>query len=262
MAAAMMHEMVADPWRCAAYYNRAVQRVPEARIGKLLVRDDHVELPLWRIRDDGRRMRAYDNDVDEALNAHSPHRPDLLPRALFMTALARLGMCDLFIHGTGGAVYDRAMELWIQDWLGVGVGSKTIVSADLRLPLLSEEDSAVNVVQAVAAARRMWHDPESASSEGQRSARKMQMVSAIDQQPRNSLARRAQFVAMHQELESLRGKHADAISQTQNVAQQAKRLATDLAIAQRRDWAFPLYPPLMIDDLARAVGEGHRAPKT
>ena len=82
------------------------------------MRDDYVEVPLWRIRDDGRRMRAYDSDVERWLD-DPPGAPRLMPRALMLTALVRLAMCDLFVHGTGGAAYDTVMEAWISSWLGV-----------------------------------------------------------------------------------------------------------------------------------------------
>src|SRR5207237_6310283 len=143
----------------------------------LLIRPDYVELPLWRIRPDGTRMHAYDSDVETGLGSgqwsvvsdqrteqaeskiQNPKSkiPPLLPRALFMTALVRLGMCDLFVHGFGGANYDRAMEVWIRDWLGVDVGPIAVVSATLRLTLKFDEDCAADVEKVHNAARMLWH---------------------------------------------------------------------------------------------------------
>jgi hypothetical protein len=110
LARAMLQEMARDPQRCAESYNRAVLSLPEVGV-PTLSSGDYVELPLWRIRPDGRRMRAYDNDVEQAiggggsLGESAKSKAELLPRALFMTVLVRLCMCDLFIHGTGGANY-------------------------------------------------------------------------------------------------------------------------------------------------------------
>ena len=81
LSRAMMMEMVRDPHACAHAYNAAVRAVPEAGVGPLLIRDDYVELPLWRLAPDGRRMRAYDNDLERWLApallrapAHAPAR--------------------------------------------------------------------------------------------------------------------------------------------------------------------------------------------
>ena len=68
---AILAEMARDPHRCAEAYNDAVERHVEAGIAPLLVRDDYVEMPMWRIRDDGRRMHAYDNDIAPWLEGRS-----------------------------------------------------------------------------------------------------------------------------------------------------------------------------------------------
>jgi len=259
LARAMMKSMADDPWRCAECYNRAVAGVPQAGIGPLLVRDDYVELPLWRIREDGRRMHAYDSDAAEILE-HDPKskienrksKIDLLPRALFMTALVRLCMCDLFIHGTGGAVYDRAMELWMKDWLGIDVGSIAVVTATLRLPLLPTDAELIDLAAAQAAARRWWHDPQrSENSAGGLDPAKREMLEAIQVAPRNSSRRRAAFIKMHEQLDALRQANGEAVHQALERVQKAKRQAADRAIARRRDWAFPLYPDAQINELAQ-----------
>lgn len=275
LAQAMMKAMADDPWRCAECYNRAVAAVPQAGIGPLLVRDDIVELPLWRIREDGRRMHAYDSDVVGMLEREAqsdpprvanaplsaPQNPkskienpksqiDLLPRALFMTALVRLGMCDLFIHGTGGAVYDRTMEIWMKDWLGIEVGSIAVVSATLRLPLTMANAEPLDVPKAIAAARRLWHDPEPPDPP-QPGPIKRQLLQAIQAASRNSTQRKAAFIKMHERLEQLRRSDWNAVQQALERAEQARRQAADRAIARRRDWAFPLFPDAMIDDLAQ-----------
>jgi hypothetical protein len=266
LAQAIMDEMVRDPTACVESYNRAVRSFPEAGIQPLLIRDDYVELPLWRIREDGRRMHAYDSDVEDRLEARhqgieaSRHQGDessivnrqssmtLMPRALFMTALVRLAMCDLFIHGTGGANYDRAMERWIKDWLGIDVGSIAVATADVRLPLTDDKDQ-IDVHAARMEARRLWHDPDSNEHSTHPSVPKRELLRVIEAAPRHSLARSSAFVTMHERLARLRAAHAEAITQSQQAVREAQRHAANLAIAQRRDWAFPLYPREMIDEL-------------
>jgi hypothetical protein len=268
LAGAIMREMVRDPRRCAECYNRAVQSLPEAGIQPLLVRDDYVELPLWRIRDDGRRMHAYDGDVAEAISdqrsaiseskiQNPKSKIALMPRALFMTALVRMAMCDLFIHGTGGANYDRAMERWIKDWLGVDVGAIAVATADVRLPL-GEGGVQLDVNEARALARRSWHDPASMSNQSHPSRDKSQLLESVNAASRNSLARHAAFVAMHERLSHERASRREDIERSRQVLRNAERHAANGRIAQRRDWAFPLYPREMIDamnaDARRVAG--------
>ncbi len=261
MARAMLREMARDPHRCADAYNRAVLSLPEVGIPTLSVRGDYVELPLWRIRPDGRRIRAYDNDVAQSIEgeagqskAQNPKSEiDLLPRALFMTALVRLCMCDLFIHGTGGANYDRAMERWIKDWLGIDVGSIAVVTANLRLPLGCDDSEVSNVDAATNEARWIWHDPEYRAGSFRPGPTKQALLGAIVAVPRDSAQRKAAFLEMHNRLADARQAHKPIIDRAQQRLEQAKRYAADCAIARRRDWAFPLYPPQMIDDLNQAA---------
>lgn len=173
-----------------------------------------------------------------------------MPRALMMTAMARLGLCDLFIHGTGGANYDRAMELWIREWLGVEVGSVAMATADSRLPLMEVGESGLDLATVTAAARRAWHDPSAGEGGAHPSEMKRQMVLKIAGLARNSPQRRAAFMSMHGELATLRGERQQTIERVQRDLEYARRRAADLEIARRRDWAFSLYPREMIDGLA------------
>jgi len=254
LARAIMRRMADNPHRCAESYNRAVAAVPSAGIGPLLIRDDYVELPLWRIRADGRPMRAYDNDVQCVVEG-DPDAPMLLPRALFMTALVRLGMCDLFVHGTGGANYDRAMELWIKDWLGLSSAPIAVATATLRLDLAPpSQGERLDIEVETHAARRAWHNPEAAGLDGNSPGPiKHGLLTRIGQAPPRSDARRRQFFAMHEELKSLRDQHRDEVSSATARVEKARRQGLDLPIAERRDWPFPLYPHAMIDELAEAV---------
>lgn len=251
LAKAMLQAMVDDPQRCAQAYNRAVASVPDAGIAPLLLRGDSVELPLWRVGEGGIRQHAYDSDAARHLEAADV---DLLPRAIFMTALVRLAMCDVYIHGTGGARYDRAMELWMRDWLQVEPCAVAIATANLRLPLLNDDSPPPDVDRARWKAHQVWHDPANRELDGA-SPEKRQMLASIDALPRNSRERRAAFVRMHERLDALRHQHEPEISRAQQEADSALRRAGDFRVAQRRDWAFPLYPQSMIDALAGAIAE-------
>lgn len=268
LARAIVQHMASDPHACAEAYNRAISDTPETGIPPLLVRDDYVELPLWRVGSDGRRQRAYDSDVHAWLDLHAHRKTTqsianenafmLMPRALLMTAIIRLGLCDLFIHGTGGARYDVIMEQWIKAWLGVRVAPVAVVTATVRLPLQHETDT--DFISAKRTARKMWHDPAAhanavASSDNLPSDGKRAWLEEIARNPRNSLERRRAYLAMHARLEALREQppYDEAVLEAQQALARARQAARNAVVASRRDWAFPLYPPAMIDDLAASI---------
>lgn len=242
---ALLEKIVDDPQLCARLYNEAVAAVPDAGVGPLLVRDDYVELPLWRIREDGARMHAYDSDVEKLLDGDDIK---LMPRALFMTALLRLVVCDLFVHGKGGANYDRAMELWARSWLDLDPCPIAVVSADVLLPLRGDEEESITVDDAILAHRKLWHEPAGRDA-------KAEYIKKIAAAPRRSAERKRLYLAMQEELEKHREARADDIKRSAENVERARRMENDRAIALRRDWAFPLYPRESIDALASAVGD-------
>jgi hypothetical protein len=254
LARRLLESMVEDPQRCVVAYNDAVDAVPEAGIGRLLVRDDYVELPLWRARETGERMRAYDGDVERWLEDGAA--PPLFPRALMLTALVRLGMCDLFVHGTGGAIYDRAMEEWLLRWLGVMPAARAIASATLRLPLSPPTDAAVPSLEvARTTARRAWHDPESidAGSSARPGEGKRELLRRLETLPRDSMARRKLFHEMHGALAEMRQARSEQLHDTRRQLLRAERQALERPIIDRRSWPFPLYAQTAIDALNRQI---------
>jgi len=252
LAAAVLDAMARDPRACAAAYNAAVSAVPDAGIGPLTVTADRVELPLWRRGAGDRREHADDRDVTQWL-AGGNERVTLLPRALLLTLLVRLGMCDLFVHGTGGARYDRAMEHWLEHWLGLRPAPIAVVTASLRLALGTADTEPVAVEAAQHAARRVWHDPGTTGSTPGPGQEKTELLAAINAAPRRSRERLHAFRRMHDRLQALRGEQSQRVADAREQVDVARRHESEAPIAARRDWAFPLYPTAMIDDLAASV---------
>lgn len=251
------------PHRCADSYNRAIASVPSARLTPLAIHDDFVELPLWRVREGvaggGERVRAYDADLEStAFSAGG-----LLPRALFMTAIIRLGVSDVFVHGRGGAQYDLAMERWINDWLGVEVSPMAVASATLTLPLMRDEELMLvrggakggGLSLARRRERLLRHDPESIDGERSRHPGpiKQALVHDIARMPRRSHERRSAFFAMHQRLAQLRSDRSAATEHARVEILRMERLANDAQVAERRDWSFVLYPEPLLRELAKRI---------
>lgn len=230
-----------DARRAARLYNAAVRAAPEARFTELLISDDAVELPLWRIDSNGARRRAFARDLD----GDEP----LWPRALLMTGFARLVACDLFIHGTGGGVYDRMTEHWLRDWLGVDLAPMTVATTTMHLAL--GEDDAPSIEAARQAWRHAWHDP-SANGERALSDEKAAMLARVKALPRGSRERREAFHAMHERLAVRRVEMESHLAQRKQLLERAQRAARERAIRTRRTWAFPLYPETMMTALRDA----------
>jgi len=122
------------------------------------------EVPWWIwSRDDPRRRRVFANVATagtlllsdmETLRIELPITPDsspskwvdalqrleghelrLRPRALLTTLVARMLVADIFVHGIGGAAYDRITDGIVRRLTGCDPPRHAVVSGTLRLPV-------------------------------------------------------------------------------------------------------------------------------
>jgi hypothetical protein len=240
LARELLRHLASDPESAARCYNAALGDGGIA--APLQVLRDRVEVPLWRLDEDGRRLRAWDDDLDRFRAGEI----QLLPRALLMTGLLRTAACDLFIHGLGGMRYDRAMEGWFAAWLGSSVAPAGLATATVTLPFTDAERPHLDLDEALREWRRTWFDPESLSQGATPQARpgpmKQRRLMELDQLPRRSLQRRRAWRAMHAELELAREGHTEALRQRLSELSAAREQARVRPILREREWAFPLHP--------------------
>lgn len=104
-----------DEYRRARKIKNPAQPLPDLNAG---------ELPFWILKD-GRRVPLREDD-DIAGRA-------VLPRAVTLTLFARLFLCDLFIHGRGGARYDQITDAILGDFFQCTGAPFTVASATLAL---------------------------------------------------------------------------------------------------------------------------------
>lgn len=246
---AILERIRRDPEACVRAHDDAVEadRDRRARGGRrprgmasLLGRGPTLELPLWFADEDGRRPATPADLV-------TPHA--LRPRALLATALARLGGCDLFIHGTGGGVYDFVMEDWIARWLGPEIADElapaTVASATCRLDLPVD---AITDPVTPEDLHRMRFDPDLGRTLDEAPIRES-LLAAIDAAPRRSRARRIAFERLHEAIGTARTRGAGILDEaasrlaTQHATRRSNELATD------RTWAFPLHDEATLEDL-------------
>lgn len=244
---ALVDRVARDPARCISTHNAAARAAPGAGVRPLDAA--RLELPLWQIMGEGTEMRR---EPVYAAGLASVPRGRLLPKALFLTAALRLAGCDLFIHGTGGEVYDRATDRWIADWLGESamLAPTVAAAATLYLPLPSHgvvsERELNRLRQRVRAPR---YSPAFVGDAAAESARR-ELVRAIASLPPHAPERRERFDTLHALLETYRRDRAGAIAAQESRARNAYT-AAGADLSRDREWPFPLYPREALNALAR-----------
>lgn len=246
----LLARMVTDSKAMARAYNDAV-RTHNAGIAPLAIDDARIELPLWWIAPSGERRRAW---AGESLDAMPGWR--LAPRALLLTSILRMAGCELFVHGIGGGVYDRASSAWIGAWLGRSLAPMVVVSADVTMPIEFTGTRLEEIERTVWLAHHARHDPsaigDTAGAEAKR-AMLHKLASTNDRAERRRL-----YEELHAMLAAHRSRHGDALFAIERAATEQRAQAGQARIAQRRDWPAILYPVAAMDDLAARIEQALR----
>lgn len=233
--------MVADPRTCVEAYNQAAREFPAAGVRPLALHDDDArfELPIWRLAPSRSRVSARVGDVRAALD-HS-ELTSLAPKALLMTLLLRAFACDLFVHGTGGGVYDKVMERWLSLWkpdVVPQLAPAVVATATVRLPLLDAPvPSEGEVARARWLAHAARHNP-SVLEDGDAAARKALLLANVRGGTR--VTRLAAYKALHEAISHYRTTRAPDIRRLADEAARLADLRAGAGPALRRTWAFPL----------------------
>ena len=224
----LSHDILARALSFAAAYNHALEEYREKRgienDGRpwpdLVYTPDTCEVPFWLDNlGDGSRRRAllhrgragWELRIgDDAFNFSQfsrgwgcaeklskflrEHHCRLCPRALVLSMYCRLVMADLFIHGIGGAEYDKVTDRVIELWYAVRPPPVAIVTATLYFPT-AESQARIdrNLLQSQERRRRHgWSDPH-----------KRELVDSIAAAPRLSPRRAELFAEMHHGLRDM-----------------------------------------------------------
>jgi len=230
----LAERMSSDPHACRSMYNRSLLDHPDVDIAELA----QGELPSWTMLEDG-TIRTSHEDDDSAFRR--------FPKAMFLTAMARLGLGDFFVHGTGGARYDRCMETWVRNWIEVDPCPASIASATMIMDpaTLSEHQSLRQDI--ISSARRRKHDPALRAGTGP-STRKTSLLAEVDLQPRRSPQRREAFRRMHDALDAIPGSGDGLL-----LPEETNRLLENMSVASDRTYAFAMHDPAAIDSMATLI---------
>lgn len=235
-----------DAARCVEAYNRAAARAPHAGVRALHVGagSRRIELPLWSIKPGSARRAVFVDDLATLDPA------TLAPRALAMTALLRLGACDLFIHGLGGGAYDTITDAWLREWLPGAMPELAthtlaptgVVSATrfVAMPSSSPIASPSALARAMWSAHHARHTP-AMLDQPDVDARKRAAIARIASLPRRSAARAAAYRELHALLDEAR-THGQAALEAWTTRAHAAAASRDVArVVYDRTWPFPLY---------------------
>ena len=250
----LVDRMLQDPEACITAHDEAVEADRRTRAdgsgrwprgaARPLRRGSTEELPLWRATEHGRRPVLRGERIDPA---------SCRPRALLATALARLGGCDLFVHGLGGSHYDPTMEDWIGRWLGPEVAAElapvTMATATLRLPI--EVESPPETPPATPEGlHRLLSDPD---LDRNAAPRREQLLASIEVAARRSLDRRSAFDALRREIDLARTRGRDTIDRYRGRLAAEGERRRGLEIASDRTWAFPMHRSEDLRSLAAKI---------
>ena len=227
-AAARSHDDAIEAHRNGRARDRSGR--PPRGVARPLGHGPRLELPLWRATPEG-RVPVF---ADEKLDPRT-----LRPRAMLATALCRLGACDGFVHGLGGAIYDQAMEIWISQWLGEEIADSLapafVATATCRLPLVApnfdrEADPTL--------LHRLRNDPD-LGHDG--SPKRDELLAAIAEAPRRSPARRQAYLRLRATVHTAREEQATWLATLESRVREQATTRSAAMIAEDRTWAFPLH---------------------
>lgn len=273
----LVEQMLGDAPACVENYNRSVATEPAAGVAPLGIRPNRVELPLWALSWGQPRRRVFADlagrtpvlvledsqpiDVPDALagggDAPQGGRFTLAPRALLLTAVLRRWCCDRFVHGRGGARYDRVTQRWWGAWLGQQLAPVAVVSADLRM------DFAVPVADDGAVAHAAWwshhvaHNVDRAvppsAVDRQQVQRKRFLIDHMDDD-RDPQRRAAAFAQIHAINDALGRAHRGVLERAGQNLEETKLGRANQRVALKRDWCFALYDRAKLQAMARSLG--------
>ncbi|MDX9910589.1 MAG: hypothetical protein RBS39_02020 [Phycisphaerales bacterium] len=240
------------PQAMHSIYNDVVARFPQAELRALRTDPDlgH-ELPLWKRVAGHGTTALFESDLDDL----PPEA--MLPRALLTTGMMRLAGCDLFIHGTGGRLYEPVNDAWLPRWLSAdqtnaGLAPFTTASADLPLDLPGELVTLSDAARARWRAHHARHHPiELGDADAQRE--RDALVAQIARAPRASTERRALYARLHELLDRHARAQESRLTAMGEHARDLTHAASDAELRTDRTWPFFLHPHERLAALRNAI---------
>ena len=289
----LLADMTVNAERFASAYNRALAwyrttfrvRGAQRPIPDLLMDAHRCEIAAWAYRATGPRRRVFvkrrsdrigffagDAEIGTLSLTELMNEPGAMamldgwrirPRALATTTWARLLLADLFIHGIGGAKYDRVTDRILADYYGVERNEIACASATLWLDLPRTNVTEQEVRRRRRADRDWIYNPQRCAEHPphsvpmfllqRREAAVQYDVAMREQSPHERSARRAAFI----EIRSASAAIRDAATSTE--ASVRRKLADAEAsllrdrIGKGREYFIGLYDAPTLQRLLQAL---------
>lgn len=290
----LLIDMLTGADRFAASYNNALRwyrreyrvRGAQRPIPDLHVSDERCEAAVWAYRGDGPRRRLFVNRAGDVLQLFADQtrigvfpllRPGscedlesvfsdlsgwrLRPRALTLTIWARLLLADLFIHGIGGAKYDRITDAIIADYYGITAPGMACVSATLHMDLPRNDTMPDTVRRLRHTLRDLQYNPQRNVPTGadvqpliERRAEMVRRAVDLRESDRgNHQARRAAFSEIRDLNAAILSERKDSVTTKRGELAQAVQDLQENRIAQGREYFFGLFDRLRLERLLEAL---------
>ena len=261
----LLDQMLDNPQQMARCYNNAVNEVPNAGIAHLSLELDRVELPLWFIQWGQPRARVYADIADsqailvnEEGQEINPQTAVLAPKALFLSALMRSVVSQLFIHGKGGGVYDQVTEIWWSQWGQPTLNALAIASADLymqwNVPFAHQED----VEEAVCFLHHLKHNIDHYADVDETLAdAKALLIKKLADRKASRQDKKVWFKQLHDINDHFCQQHVDLLNTAYNRVTNAQKGIANRLLASRRDWPFFLYPDHQLQHLRQLISQAN-----
>lgn len=290
----LLIDMLTGADRFAASYNNALKwyrreyrvRGVQRPIPDLHLSDERCEAAAWAYRGDGPRRRLFVSRADDTLQLFAdqtrigvlPLRRlsscedlesvfsdlsgwRLRPRALTLTIWARLLLADLFIHGIGGAKYDRITDAIIADYYGITAPGMACVSATLHMDLPHNATTSDTVRRLRHTLRDLQYNPQRNVPTGtdvqpliERRAEMVRRAVNLRESDRgNHRARRAAFSEIRDLNAAILSERKDSVTTKRSELTQAVQDLQQNRIAQGREYFFGLYDRLRLEKLLQAL---------
>lgn len=278
----LLAEMLCNPHRFAACYNAALGeyraryrvRSPQRPIPDLAVDGPRCEVAAWIATAGRPRRRLYVERVADTVRLFAGHEQiaswaadrvrcwkriwkgleelagvRIRPRALTLTMWARLFLADLFIHGIGGAKYDRITDRLIRCYFGIEPPAMACVSATLTLDLPHDDVRVDDVRRRECQLRSLRYNPQRhldldgalAELASTRAAAVVESARLRAEDRANRPGRRGVFERIRSASNAMLAARPEVVAAYEADVARVHRRLRDSRIARRRDFFFGLF---------------------
>jgi len=174
------------------------------------------------------------------------------PRALTTTLWTRLVLCDLFLHGLGGAKYDEVVDRLIERFFGLTPPGYLVVSATLHLPVARPVEPPVDVKRIQRELRELTYHPERRLTPDQAAELASEKRRWIET-PQTAVNAKERCQAIRRINAALQPWVEEERSRLETLLAESARMLQAQTILENREYAFCLFPESMLREFFESL---------